>query len=63
MDHGAWPLLTVKLYFDQTGDLGFLLREQTYFKDHVAYRCRQVVADLARDLAAKAAWLRTHAGK
>jgi cellobiose phosphorylase len=35
MDHGAWPLLTVKLYIDQTGDLGFLLREQTYFKDHL----------------------------
>ncbi len=37
MDHGAWPLLTIKLYIDQTGDLGFLLREQTYFKDHLAH--------------------------
>ena len=46
MDHGAWPLLTVKPYLDQTGDLGFLPREQTYFKDHVAHRCRQVDADL-----------------
>jgi len=33
MDHGAWPLLTTQLYIDQTGDLAFLLREQTYFKD------------------------------
>ncbi len=33
MDHGAWPLLTTRLYLDQSGDLDFLLREQTYFKD------------------------------
>jgi cellobiose phosphorylase len=39
MDHGAWPLLTVQLYLDLTGDLDFLLREQTYFKDHLSHRC------------------------
>lgn len=33
MDHGFWPLLTVKLYIDRTGDLDFLLRETTYFRD------------------------------
>ncbi|MGD1992053.1 MAG: cellobiose phosphorylase [Anaerolineae bacterium] len=33
MDHGAWPLLTTQLYIDQTGDLAFLLRDQSYFKD------------------------------
>ena len=33
MDHGAWPFLTTQLYIDQTGDLAFLLQEQTYFKD------------------------------
>jgi cellobiose phosphorylase len=33
MDHGAWPSFTVKLYIEQSGDLGFLLEEQTYFKD------------------------------
>ncbi len=38
MDHGAWPLLTTKLYIDQTGDLKFLLRQQTYFKDQFAHR-------------------------
>ena len=38
MDHGAWPLLTIRLYIDQTGDLAFLLREQTYFKDHLIHR-------------------------
>jgi cellobiose phosphorylase len=41
MDHGAWPLLTTQLYIDQTGDLGFLLREQTYFKDHLTSRSRK----------------------
>jgi cellobiose phosphorylase len=39
MDHGAWPLLTVHLYLDLTGDLDFLLRDQTYFKDHLSHRC------------------------
>ncbi len=33
MDHGAWPLLTTRLYIDMSGDLGFLLRDQVYFKD------------------------------
>jgi cellobiose phosphorylase len=38
MDHGAWPLLTTKLYIDQSGDLDFLLEDQTYFKDsHTAF--------------------------
>lgn len=42
MDHGAWPLLTVKLYIDHTGDLEFLLRQQTYFKDHLTHRAECV---------------------
>ncbi|MGM0420951.1 MAG: GH36-type glycosyl hydrolase domain-containing protein [Bacillota bacterium] len=33
MDHGAWPFLTTRLYLDQSGDLKFLLREQTYFQN------------------------------
>ncbi|MCI8774023.1 MAG: cellobiose phosphorylase [Lachnospiraceae bacterium] len=33
MDHGLWPLMTTKLYIDQTGDLSILLKENTYFKD------------------------------
>ena len=33
MDHGAWPLLTILLYVDQTGDYDLLLQRQTYFKD------------------------------
>ena len=42
MDHGAWPLLTVAQYIDLTGDLGFLLQEQTYFKDHLCHHCQKV---------------------
>ncbi|MDD2958939.1 MAG: cellobiose phosphorylase [Lachnospiraceae bacterium] len=33
MDHGYWPLFTVSLYLNQTGDYSFLLEENTYFKD------------------------------
>lgn len=45
MDHGAWPLLTVRLYLDQTGDLAFLLREQVYFKDHLTERAQGIDMD------------------
>jgi len=42
MDHGAWPLLATKLYIDQSGDLKFLLRKQTYFKDRFSHRARAI---------------------
>lgn len=32
-DHGAWPLLTVQMYVEETGDFNFLLREAPYFMD------------------------------
>ncbi len=38
MDHGFWPLLTVNLYLDETGDDDFLLEEQPYFADTLAFR-------------------------
>lgn len=44
MDHGAWPLLTVKQYIDQTGDLEFLMRDQSYFKDRLSHRSKKVDA-------------------
>jgi cellobiose phosphorylase len=40
MDHGAWPLLTTQLYIDYSGDLGFLLQEQVYFKDQFINRAQ-----------------------
>lgn len=33
MDHGFWPLLTTRLYIEQTGDWEILLEKQKYFKD------------------------------
>ncbi len=43
MDHGVWPLITTKLYIDQTGDLNILTKEVPYYKD------RQVMRGLAID--------------
>ena len=45
MDHGAWPLLTIKRYLDLTADLDLLLAEQSYFKDHLTHRCQEVDKD------------------
>lgn len=36
-DHGAWPLLTAKMYIDETGDLDFLLKKQGYFQDQFTH--------------------------
>ena len=41
MDHGAWPLITTKLYLDRTGDLALLLEKQPYFGDHLSHRCQR----------------------
>ncbi len=38
MDHGFWPLLTTKLFIDQTGDLELLLKTTTYYKDALVKR-------------------------
>lgn len=38
MDHGFWPLLTVELYLNETGDDAFLLERQPYFRDTLAHR-------------------------
>ncbi len=38
MDHGFWPLFTVKFYIDQTGDASVLMKECPYFKDRQEMR-------------------------
>lgn len=38
MDHGFWPMLTVELYLNETGDDRFLLEQQPYFRDTLAHR-------------------------
>ncbi len=42
MDHGYWPLFTIKLYLDQTGEYDFLLEENTYFKDKQICRGKDI---------------------
>ena len=36
-DHGAWPLLTTKMYIDETGDTGFLYKKMPYFDDQFTH--------------------------
>lgn len=36
-DHGAWPLLTVQMFVEETGNLDFLLREAPYFMDQFTH--------------------------
>lgn len=45
MDHGVWPLVTTKLYIDQTGDSEILYQTVPYFKDRQVARGTAVDAD------------------
>ena len=38
MDHGFWPMFTVNLYLEQTGDYDFLFEKEPYFKDRQIMR-------------------------
>ena len=42
MDHGIWPLLTLDLYLNETGDFGILFQETTYFRNHEISRARDL---------------------
>jgi len=42
MDHGVWPLLTLDLYINETGDFDILFEKTSYFRDHQTCRCRQL---------------------
>ena len=42
MDHGIWPYLTTKLYLHRTNDIGLLLKDTTYFCDHLLKRAKEV---------------------
>ncbi|NQT28750.1 MAG: cellobiose phosphorylase [Candidatus Omnitrophica bacterium] len=41
-DHGIWPLITLSLYINKTGDLGILNKNTTYFRDHLLRRAKEV---------------------
>jgi cellobiose phosphorylase len=42
MDHGIWPYLTARLYVHKTGDVGFMLKEAEYFRDHQLKRAKDI---------------------
>jgi cellobiose phosphorylase len=51
-DHGAWPILTTKMYLDETGDIEFLLKKQTYFMDqftHLTKKTRSYSKNIQTD--------------
>ncbi len=41
-DHGIWPLITLGLYINRTGNLGILNKNATYFRDHLLRRAKEV---------------------
>ena len=42
MDHALWPLMTTRLYINQTGDIGILNVPVSYFKDPQAVRGMEI---------------------
>jgi cellobiose phosphorylase len=45
MDHGVWPLITLDLYIQETGDLGILFEKAVYFRNHQINRAREIDHD------------------
>ena len=42
MDHGIWPMLTLALYIEQTGDLDIILEKQKYYQDRIIHRGEKI---------------------
>lgn len=42
MDHGVWPLFTLLLYMNQTGDISILDEEVSYWKDAQIERAKRI---------------------
>lgn len=42
MDHGIWPLLTLDLYLNETGDYRILFEKAAYFRDRQINRSRDI---------------------
>ncbi|MFA5200272.1 MAG: cellobiose phosphorylase, partial [Candidatus Omnitrophota bacterium] len=40
MDHGVWPMITLKLYIDETGDFDILFEQAAYFRNHQLNRSK-----------------------
>lgn len=60
MDHGIWPLITLDLFINETGDRDILFEETTYFRDHRISRSRAFDKDWNPSYGQK---LRTSSGK
>jgi len=45
MDHGIWPLLTLDLYLNETGDFDILFEKATYFRNHEIHRAQKIDSD------------------
>jgi cellobiose phosphorylase len=60
MDHGVWPLLSLNLYLNETGDYGILFEKTAYFRDHQINRSRAIDYKWNPSLGNK---LKTQAGK
>ena len=58
-DHGIWPLITLHLYINKTGDLGILNKNTTYFRDHLLKRTKEIDSKFCQ----KDFLLRTNQGK
>lgn len=42
MDHGVWPMLTLDLYMNETGDFDILFEDTTYFRNHEICRAKEI---------------------
>lgn len=49
MDHGIWPYLALRLYINKTADSNLLLKEATYFRDHLISRAREMDANFSQN--------------
>ena len=47
-DHGIWPLLTLGLYINKTGDLAILNKNTTYFRDHLLMRAKKTDSEFCQ---------------
>ncbi|MFH1199078.1 MAG: cellobiose phosphorylase [Candidatus Omnitrophota bacterium] len=45
MDHGVWPLITLELYINETGDKGILFKDAPYFADKHIWRSQRIRRD------------------
>ncbi|PIP19024.1 MAG: cellobiose phosphorylase [Candidatus Omnitrophica bacterium CG08_land_8_20_14_0_20_41_16] len=60
MDHGIWPLLTLDLYVNESGDFDILFEQAGYFCDQHIRRSRETDADWSVDFGNK---LKVSSGK